>query len=338
MAGVITKKTLMRDISLANHILGQKLEKSNIQETDTLSKAHIRPCLDVRIPRVEYILGGSLIRTTKDIKCSAVGGGKRGGIKGFSIQSRRRMLEQIASIKRDAILPCFVTLTYPNEFPTVARSKRDLKIFHQRMVRKFPQIGLMWKLEPQKRGAPHFHMLVWNVERLDLFMWVVNNWYEIAGNGDIRHKLFHMGCLKDSEPCVSQVKSFKGVWFYAAKYIGKTFEVAEWGKTWTGRFWGTVNRQNIPFGSIQTIELSENEIVQIMRYQRKFMSISKKLKHQANKKRTNLISLKTFCDANQWIIKLSGSWSVGGSPGGPAPDRGGNRGEPRAKRPDNRNP
>lgn len=291
-------------------ILEQTDQKSNKPETSLLSKAHIRPCEQDRRPRIEYVIGGSLIRSTKDIKCEAVGGGRRGHIKGFSIQSRRRMLEMIATIRRDAELPAFVTLTYPGEFPTVARSKRDLKIFLQRLIRKYPGVGGIWKLEPQKRGAPHFHMLIWNVDHNDLLIWVVNNWYEIAGNGDENHKMFHAGLLMDSVPCVSEVQSFKGVWFYAAKYIGKTFEVAEWGKTWTGRFWGVLQREMIPFGELQEIELPEGEIVKIMRYQRRYMAM---------KKRSNLKSLKTFCNANHWIIKLSGSWSFRWGPGGPTP-------------------
>lgn len=261
----------------------------------SLSKAHIRREIEDTRPRIEYAKGASLIRTTKDIKTDAVGGGLRGGIKGFSIQSRRRMLEMIACVKRDAELPCFVTITYPGVFPTVARSKRDLKVFIQRMIWKFPEVGGMWKLEPQHRGAPHFHMLIWNIDQADLFTWVVENWYQIAGNGDINHKLFHLGALKDSEPCVTKVNSFKGVWFYAAKYIGKTFEVAEWGKTWTGRFWGVIQRNKIPFGEVQSIDLPLASVVQCMRYQRRFMSM---------RKRKNLNSLKTFCDADQWVDRL----------------------------------
>jgi hypothetical protein len=121
----------------------------------TLSKAHR---LDRRI---EYIRGASLLRTTKDKPMDQVGGGRRGYIKGFSKNSRRRLLEMIASVKRDADLPNFMTLTYPANFPTVERAKRDLKVFLQRLDRAYPGSGYIWKLEPQERGAPHYHLLVW---------------------------------------------------------------------------------------------------------------------------------------------------------------------------------
>ena len=101
--------------------------------------------------------------------------------------------------------------------------------------------------------------------------------------------------LKDSKPCVTKVRSFRGVWSYASKYLGKTFEVAEWGNKWTGRYWGVVNRENIPFGEIRIIETSLPAVVQCMRYQRRYMSM---------RKRKNLNSLKTFCNADQWVSKL----------------------------------
>lgn len=254
----------------------------------SLSTAHIRP-------RIEYVAGASLIKSTKDRKCEAVGGGRRSKIKGFSRQSRHRLMEKIGSIRRDAELPNFVTLTYPAEFPTVARAKRDLKVFLQRLERAFPQAGGIHKLEPQERGAPHYHMLVWGVDTDDLFRWTVDAWYDIAGNGDRNHYYFHAGLLKDSRKCVERVRSFRGVWSYASKYLGKTFDVAEWGSQWTGRFWGTFKPENIPFGEIMEIEATQGQVAHFMRYQRRFM-------HMRTGRDRN--SLKTFCDAEQWIHKI----------------------------------
>lgn len=287
-----------------------------------LSKAHIRPLIAhsdklLSNPRIEYIKGASYLRTTKDRNNEQVGGGQRGGIKGFSYQSRRRLLELISYVKRDAELPCFVTLTYPGEFPSIERAKRDLKVFTQRFIRKFPQAGFIWKLEPQKRGAPHYHMLVWGVDVLELLSWTVNNWYSIAGNSDHNHYLFHLGALSGSKPCVSKVRSFRGVWSYASKYIGKTFEVAEWGNKWTGRFWGIGNKGNIPFGQPMIVEVGYRDVVNIMRFQRRFMNM-----------RTNrdLNSLKTFCNADHWIQTLERLPGQDPDPGGsPRPSEGGHR-------------
>jgi len=269
-------------------------------EVALLSTTHIRPfsksdAENKEKPRIQFVLGGSIIRSTKDRKCVAIGGGKRGKIKGFSKQSRHRLMETIAFVKREAELPNFVTLTYPDDFPTVSRAKRDLKIFTQRLQRKYPGAGGIWKLEPQERGAPHYHLMIWGCDTSDLLQWTVDNWYQIAGNGDENHYKFHAGLLEGSEPCVQQVYSWRGVWSYASKYLGKTFEVAEWGSQWTGRFWGTVKRENIPFGEFVEMPATHTQVVKLMRYQRRFMAMRRG-------RDTN--SLKTFCDADQWIEKL----------------------------------
>lgn len=200
----------------------------------------------------------------------------------------------IASVRRDAELPNFVTLTYPDRFPDVKDAKRDLKVFIQRLERRFPQAGYIWKLEPQERGAPHYHMLVWGVETSLLLRWVVDSWFEIAGQGDINHKLFHSGKLKGSKPCVEKVRTWRGVWSYASKYLGKTFEVAEWGKKWTGRFWGAGSREFIPFGEEREIDVNLGTVYSFMRYQRRF----------ARLRRATRNSLTIFCDADQWVRKV----------------------------------
>jgi len=255
-----------------------------------LSNAHIRPF-------VEFHEGSSILRSSRAAEMQAVGGGKRSSIKGFSRNSRLRLMYMIGAIRRDAELPDFVTLTYPETFPSVERAKRDLKVFLQRFKRAFPEAGAIWKLEPQQRGAPHYHLLVWGCKTNDLQKWTVENWYDIAGQGDINHYLFHAGALKGSRSCVSKVRSWRGVWSYASKYLGKTFDVAEWGQTWTGRFWGVIGRTFIPFGAKRQIMLPIRVVVDIMRFQRRFSGI--------RSRRTFVNSLTTFCDVDQWVEKLS---------------------------------
>jgi len=254
-----------------------------------LSTAHIRPFIEISV-------GASLIKSSKNHICEQVGGGKRGNVKGFSRGSRRRLMMLIASIKRNADLPCFITLTYPDRFPTPGEAKRDLKIFLQRLARKFPKAGVIWKMEPQERGAPHFHMLGWGMKESELFGWTVSTWYEIAGQEDINHLKFHSGQLPGSLPCVSKVRSFKGVWSYASKYIGKTFEVSGWGNKWTGRFWGVSKRENIPFGEVFRIETTENRVCKLMRLQRRFSHIPA---------RGKMNSLSSFCNADQWHERMA---------------------------------
>lgn len=258
----------------------------------SLSTAHIRPFYQIAT-------GASLLKASRGVGCPAVGGGKRKQISGFSRSSRLRLMRTIARVRRDASLPCFVTLTYPDRFPTVEQAKRDLKVFLQRFKRAFPEAGGIWKLEPQQRGAPHYHMLVWGVDEVELFIWVLRAWHEIAGQGDENHYLFHAGMLKGSKPCVSQVRSFRGVWSYASKYLGKVFEVVEWGSRWTGRYWGTFSPKNVPFGELLQVDLTLPQVHDLMRYQRRF---SKQRCHRASRYQN---SMTIFCDADQWAMRMA---------------------------------
>jgi len=83
-------------------------------------------------------------------------------------------------------MPLYVTLTYPAVYPTKpGEYKRHLKNFASRMKRVFPQAGFFWRLEFQRRGAPHYHLLVYGVEGTQ--DWVSAAWYDIVGSGDENH-------------------------------------------------------------------------------------------------------------------------------------------------------
>jgi hypothetical protein len=211
----------------------------------------------------------------------------------------------IAKVRRDAKLPMFVTLTYPDEFPDPAESKVHLDNFEKRLKRAFPKAGALWKVEPQKRGAPHYHCLVWGVPFIWLSSFVPQAWYEIAGGGDPKHLAWHEGrCGHGNKHCVQEVRSFKGVWFYAAKYLGKTFEVAGWNKKWTGRYWGVMAPENIPFGEMRELVITRQKAVQIMRYERRFARSWKGRDKKKYSPKGDRRSLAIFCDASQWAERL----------------------------------
>lgn len=252
----------------------------------SLSTAHIRP-------HVEYTLGAGLLKAHRGgMKDEQVGGGIRGQVNGFSSASRLRLMRTIASVRLDAELPLFITLTYPESFPDARSSKRHLKMFFQRFNRSFPGHGSIWKLEPQKRGAPHYHILTWGWNSADPLLWIPGTWYQIAGNNDVKHLHWHMGAM-GNQICVQQVQSREGVMRYASKYLGKTFEVEGWENV--GRYWGIINRENIPFGELITEEVTRSKAIEVMRYQRRFAH----LKGSSKKSST------VMCDADQWIEKLN---------------------------------
>lgn len=215
---------------------------------------------------------------------------KRGKVAGFSAKSRNRLIRTVAEVKRDC-LPVFVTLTYPAQFPNMAEVfKRDLDVFIKRLAREFPQISGVWKLEPQKRGAPHFHLLIWGVDPVQLKFHVPIMWYEVVGSGDIKHGLWHYGLLGNSH-CVQVVHSQKQVFSYVSKYMSK--QVSSAFSDW-GRWWGVFFRERLPRGKVVNIQVTEQKAIEFIRYMRKYAHI----------KSRDYRTLTIICNPDVWLNKL----------------------------------
>lgn len=169
-------------------------------------------------------------------------GGVRQAIKGFSSRSRRALLNVVNSIDQERCKPghfAFITLTYPAAFPSAAASKKDLDRLIKRFEREWGPRWLVWKLEPQQRGAPHFHLLAFMACEFDpekLCEWFAHAWHDLAGGGDRHHLKWHLGQL-GNRPCVERVRDWQGVANYAGKYLGK---VSQGDEDWShpGRYWG----------------------------------------------------------------------------------------------------
>lgn len=219
-------------------------------------------------------------------------GGKRGKAC-FSRASRRRLMYRLCKTRKD-LLPMFVTLTYPAEYPTPGESKRDFSNFCKRLKRRFRCAGWIWKLELQSRGAPHYHLLVWGLGSIDKTLAeyeVPKMWYEIAGHGDENHLKFHLGLLPGSRKCVEPLRSAKGAVFYAAKYMGKDVASSQH----AGRWWGVRYAECIPWASPVLVELVDHGMMaELLRYMRRKMRI----KGRAYK------SLHMICDADHWFDRL----------------------------------
>lgn len=180
-------------------------------------------------------------------------GGLRGRIRDFSKASRRNLLRTTARVQR-GVLPLFLTLTYPGSFSSSPHQwKRDLSTWVKRLHRRYPDAGLIWRLEPQKRLAPHYHLLIWGIsEHLRSFRaWVSESWYEVVGSEDIRHL--------QAGTRVEHIRSGRGVMFYAGKYLAKLPErVSPDGPDWSagvGRWWGVRYPENIPWSNPTSVFL-----------------------------------------------------------------------------------
>lgn len=91
-------------------------------------------------------------------------------ITGWSRRSRARMVSSMAELDLAPLLmggddPAMVTLTYPGDWEVVAPDgeavKVHLRAFFKRFARAWGRdlVGV-WKMEFQRRGAPHFHLLM----------------------------------------------------------------------------------------------------------------------------------------------------------------------------------
>jgi hypothetical protein len=119
-------------------------------------------------------------------------GAERSEVGGFSRKSRRRLLKLCASIPWSLFeVRMFTTLTYPDEFPTDGREvKRHLRAFRNRFERRWGRQAAVWKLEFQRRGAPHFHFLLSlpaGADHEQFRAWLSAAWFEIVASGDLRH-------------------------------------------------------------------------------------------------------------------------------------------------------
>ena len=143
--------------------------------------------------RLDLSVSGSAVRIRDEVPRLApnpwLGRPTRGRITSFSDASRSRMM--LASNRLPVGSPHFlVTLTYPAEFPTeLSVIKADRRTFMKRLQRAFPSVVVLWKLEFQRRGAPHYHLIVANsgASVAGMREWVRRAWYEVVGSGDERH-------------------------------------------------------------------------------------------------------------------------------------------------------
>lgn len=255
-----------------------------------LSTAHIRPEGEEEVKnaaRVEIWGEGQLVKARRAGPFMMVGGGggKRGEVFGFSRGSRRRLMQKLGTIQRK-VKPVFCTLTYPDNYPAEAVAwKRDIKVFFQRLKRKYPAVGGVWRMEIKRRQsgevnegklAPHFHILMWGEGAKNLMSFIPWAWFAIAGQGDNNHLLWHLGAMGGkNKPCCQDVESVNGVMSYASKYVCKVDldqEIhAEIGNV--GRIWGVFNAEVIPWADCETIYSTDREIKHLLRAMRRYMHL-----------------------------------------------------------------
>ena len=164
---------------------------------------------------------------------------KRGTIKGFTAEARKRLLTVVSRLPEDVHYRV-VTLTLPGYFrpwDSPEEQARLIAAFRKRVMRAFPGSFGVWRKEWQERGAAHWHILIGRAKGMSM-KWVAQNWNAIVDPTDKAH-------LRAGTQ-VEFVRSRNGVVRYMAKELGKTVQTMEvdrmvyWygtsGRSWA--FWG----------------------------------------------------------------------------------------------------
>lgn len=198
----------------------------------------------------------------------------RGEIKSWSKKSRMNCRRLLHSLNRDSLVNAwFVTTTYPAVFPAPddhSVYKGHLHRLCQEIRRRHPNTSGVWKLEFQQRLAAHFHfLLIGCPEEIYSFrVWIAQTWARIVNSGDPNHELAGTG--------VDRIRTYGGVMAYVTSYISKEDQTLP--GNFTGRYWGIINRENLPVVEATEYEVSDKTAVRINRW---FRTLTRKYQEQS---------------------------------------------------------
>lgn len=205
---------------------------------------------------IGQVVGVEIYRQDVVVKRSGATGGSpdlcRGEIVEFTKRSRQRLA--FIACNTDIEFTSMITLTYPKEYPQDGQVvKRHFRAFLQALRRKVEHLFYLWFIEFQKRGAPHYHVLVRGLPvNDDTKEWCSQTWYRICESGDEKH--LRAGTR------LEQVRKPGGARRYAVKYSFKMAQkrVPEAYRN-VGRFWG--HSKGVKPEAKAEIECNEDDIV-----------------------------------------------------------------------------
>lgn len=163
---------------------------------------------------------GTLVKVkTEQDKPQKRPNGKRGKVSVFSKASRKRLLQLFATLNAKKYL--FLTLTYGDLYPDTDTAKRHLKNFLKRIQYRYPRVCGVWRIEYQDRGAPHYHIVLMNVNFIDKKV-IVKLWEEIIGREFSNNTFDKSGERNLTFTRIEAIRKHKKVMSYISKYVAKT--------------------------------------------------------------------------------------------------------------------
>jgi hypothetical protein len=202
--------------------------------------------------------------------------GVRGKIKGFSRVSRRNLLRRLSSINRRAFRAfngrvISVGLTYPTQYPEDPKvCKKHLEALLKRLKREYGDFASIWRMGIQKRGAWHFHLLLFvppstgstgstfigTLEEIRHF--IASSWYEVCGEISEGHLLYGTR--------VEEIRTWRKATSYAEKYLAKEEQFPK--DVETRRIWGVRHKEFLPI-QWETVKVTLKDAFKIRRIYRK---------------------------------------------------------------------
>jgi hypothetical protein len=222
-------------------------------------------------------------------------GQRRGRVAHFSRRSRKRLLEFVARLRPD-VSGLMITFTYADDMRDHQEAKKHLDLALRWLRRRVPGACFVWKLEYQKRGAIHFHIMALGIRRLDKhsqFLPLIAYWQKMGGAWQGTH--------------IRTIENRRKAMSYAAKYIGKVLAAEDAppagftedgapagtsavgavldnmpyseNASFVGRFWGISNRKMIPWAEEITVEYygRSASFMQFRRQMRRYLADRYKL-------------------------------------------------------------
>lgn len=198
------------------------------------------------------------------------GKGTRGKVTSFSKKSRKRLLEVFHRFEEvEKII--FITLTYGQSWPGTREIREaHRRAFAERLRRRFPDASGVWRLEYQKRGAPHFHFIMFNMPFLPKEelkqMWgeVIGAEYWDKSNPQepqapftrIETILSHRHMINYVSKYVAKLPDAASVKLPDAAAGGDGFNIDPYQhaiENHEGRWWGYHNEKSLPWAEITSI-------------------------------------------------------------------------------------
>lgn len=173
-------------------------------------------------------------------------GGKRGTVTSFSPAARLRLMRKLSRLRADKAV--FMTLTYPERYPSPKIAKQHLRAFLERFRRRWPKASAVWRIEPQKRGAPHFHLIWYNLPYVHIA--TVRLWWAAT----IQEYMDGETLQVNMKMCWNSRMVGRYISKYVAKVTDADYSAYDGGcflddgaYLHVGRWWGLHNAQHMPW-------------------------------------------------------------------------------------------